>query len=516
MNRPMITRGMIVRLATVVIFLLLSIASFIFAGYLFIEVNSTYMFALACTFLILAAFAGFFNVYAALCYFRSYFYDKYIDNITAKLKPLRKFPTIAIMMPVYNEDPKMVKRNLLKLKEMNYPKSKITYYLLDDSTKKDIINDLRNFCMKKGITFIHREDRKGCKAGALNYALKLCKEEFIAIFDADEALVDKNFIRDLIPYFEDKSLSYVQTEKRYSKGNLFSDTVDLFDAFFFKFIQPHRALNNTAIFAGSCGIIRTSSLRKLKGFPEYVIEDTFFSLESDLNNFKSLYVPKVYALGIPIMTYSALVRQQWRYNYGDTQFISYYFKRSMKEKKIPFMSNLDYWSHGFGLNYLSIMLLLFTGLSIFISFSALPLAHITLSNFLEKSYITRDLEIFGGIAFILSFIAPVVLTRIYFGSFKKGFMVFALNFALAIVRAKAAMSAIFKKDPLTNWTRVSGKPKRNIVMAILNTKFELGLSALLVSLGYVAYLLSNVAGFVWLSAYGILYLSSTIFLYKYG
>jgi cellulose synthase/poly-beta-1,6-N-acetylglucosamine synthase-like glycosyltransferase len=516
MYRIKITRGIIVRLATVAIFLLLSIASFVFAGYLFIEANSTYIFALACAFLILAAFAGFFNVYASLCYFRSYFYDQYIDKITAGLKPLTKFPTVAVMMPVYNEEPQMVKKNLSKLIEMNYPKDKISYYLLDDSTKKEITKNLREFCKKSGITFIHRENRSGCKAGALNYALKVCNEEFIAIFDADESLIDKNFVKDLLPYFGDKSLSYIQTEKRYSKGNLFSEAVDLFDAFFFKFIQPHRALNNTAIFAGSCGIIRTSYLKKLKGFPEYVIEDTFFSLESDLHNYKSLYIPKVYALGIPIVTYSALVRQQWRYNYGDTQFISYYFKRSMKEKKIPFMSNLDYWSHGFGLNYLSIMLLLFTGLSIFISFSALPLTHLTLSNLLEKTYITRDLEIFGGIAFVLSFIAPVVLTRIYFGSYKKGFMVFALNFALAIIRAKAAISAILKKDPLANWTRVSGKPKRNILTAIVNTKFELGLSALLVSLGYIAYLLSNVAGFVWLSAYGILYLSSTIFLYKYG
>ena len=313
-----------------------------------------------------------------------------------------------------------------------------------------------------------------------------------------------------------EQLSYVQTEKRYAKGNLFSDAVDLFDAFFFKFIQPNRALNNTALFAGSCGIIRTSYLKKLNGFPEYVIEDTFFSLESDLHNFKSLYIPKVYALGEPITTYSALVRQQWRYNYGDTQFIKYYLVRSMKEKKVPIMSSLDYWSHGFGLNYLSIVLLLFTALSIFVSFSALPFAHITLSNFLQATYITRDLEIFGGIAFVLSFIAPVVLTRIYFGSFKKGGMVFALNFALAIVRAKAALAAILKKDPLSNWTRVSGRPKRNILMTILNTKLELALSALLVSLGYLAYLLSNVAGFIWLSTYGILYLSSTLFLYKYG
>ena len=40
-----------------------------------------------------------------------------------------------------------------------------------------------------------------------------------------------------------------------------SDSINLFDAFFFKFIQPARAFNNTAIFSGSCGIIRRSASR---------------------------------------------------------------------------------------------------------------------------------------------------------------------------------------------------------------------------------------------------------------
>ena len=43
-----------------------------------------------------------------------------------------------------------------------------------------------------------------------------------------------------------------------------------------------------------------------------VIEDTFFSFESDEKNFRSLYIPKVYALGRPLATFTALVKQQKR------------------------------------------------------------------------------------------------------------------------------------------------------------------------------------------------------------
>ena len=96
------------------------------------------------------------------------------------------------------------------------------------------------FSRRKHITYIHRDDRKDYKAGALNNMLKHSKEKFIVLFDYDEYVVNLNFLTDLLPDFSDPKLSYIQTEKQYSKGNFFSDTVNLFDAFFFKFIQPSR------------------------------------------------------------------------------------------------------------------------------------------------------------------------------------------------------------------------------------------------------------------------------------
>lgn len=516
MRTVSISDGLVIRFITVIIFVILSIAGFVFSAYMFIEANSTYTFVLASIFLSLSLFAGFFNVYASVSYFRSYYYTSYLERIKKSLKPLRKYPTVAVVVPTYNEDPSNVKKNMERLMEMDYPKDKIKMYLLDDSTKENISKELSLFSRKNGIAYIHRDDRAGYKAGALNNMLNKSKEEFIAIFDSDEYLTNKRFLKELLPYFEDPALSYLQTEKRYAKGTFFSDAVDLFDAFFFKFIQPHRALNNTALFAGSCGIIRKSALVKIGGFPEYVIEDTFFSLESDLHNFKGLYVPEVYALGAPISTYTALVKQQWRYNYGDTQFIKYFFKRSMNTGKISSMSMMDYWTHGLGLNYLSVILIMFTILSVFISFSTIPFAHMTIKEFFQASYLSADLEIFGGIAFVLSFLAPVILTKIYFKSVKKGFMIFVLNFALAVVRTKAAIAAIFMKDPSIHWIRSTDKNKNNLIFAVRNTKTEITLAATLFVLGYVALMNSNIAGWIWLTTYGVLYFFATILLYKYG
>ena len=258
-----------------------------------------------------------------------------------------------------------------------------------------------------------------------------------------------------------------------------------------------------------------SALRDIGGFPEYVIEDTFFSFKSDLYNYKSLYVPKVYALGKPIKKFTELVKQQWRYNYGDTQFLKFFLKNRKNFKGSP-ISRMDYLTHGFGLNYISIILILFTIVSIFIVFSAVPFVNLQLTQIFQVRYVGLDLEIFGSLALVLSFLAPVIMTKIYFNSIKKGFMVFGLNFALAFVRTKAAIAAITKRNPGVHWNRDNDIRTNRFAFSLYNTKTELSFAALVFLLSYVAEMTNHVSGGLWLMIYGVMYLLTTIFMYKYG
>ena len=376
------------RILTVAIFIVLAIAGLAFSLYLFIIAKNTYMYVVATAFATLSVVSGFFNISASILYYRSYFYGKYISKIRRKLRPMLSYPSVAVVVPVYNEDSAMVEDTLSNLRKLEYPQKSLNYYLLDDSTNAEIRSEMMRIAKENKFTYMHRDNRKGFKAGALNNFVSSMKEEFIAIFDYDERLTNPKFLKDLLPYFQDPNLSYIQTEKTHRKANLFADSINIFDGFFFKFIEPARALNNTAIFAGSCGIIRVSALRDIGGFPEYVIEDTFFSFKSDLYNYKSLYVPKVYALGKPIKKFTELVKQQWRYNYGDTQFIKYFFKNRKSMKGSP-ISSMDYLTHGFGLNYISVILIMFTIVSIFIVFSAVPFVNLNIDPRTLKSMMAK-------------------------------------------------------------------------------------------------------------------------------
>ncbi len=519
-DMPNILKNSTIALLVVMLFIFLSISGIAFSMYLiYFGAHSVYVYALATVFLILSAVSGFFNVFTAYSYYRSSFYYEYLEKVSSGIKPLSSYPTVAIAMPVYNEDVDTVKENLLRLKSLNYPEKKLSFYLLDDSTAQDTRSSLKRFSKENGIRYMHRDNRKGFKAGALNNLARRMKEEFLAIFDYDEYITNADFLMDTLPYFKDRSLSYVQTEKRYFKGSFFSDTVDLFDAFFFKFIQPSRALNNTAIFAGSCGIIRSSALRKIGGFPEYIIEDTFFSFESDMHNFKSLYLPRVYAYGKPIETFTDLVKQQWRYNYGDTQFLMYFVNRLRQKgtKKQSLMSTIDYITHGLGMNYISIVLILFTLVSIFIIFSATSPANVTIIQLIQAQYITTTIEILGISTFIISILAPIIITKIHFKSVRKGFMVFMLNFSLSFIRTKAAIAASLNRYPSSGWSKGDVQGGAGKAAHTLRSTFsESVFSSALFVLGALALIINNIYGAVWLIWYAALYASTFIFFYKYG
>jgi cellulose synthase/poly-beta-1,6-N-acetylglucosamine synthase-like glycosyltransferase len=503
------------RLFTVFVFLTLSVTGFGFAVYLFFVAHSIMLYAIAVIFLMLSIGAGFFNVLASYWYYRSFEYNRYVENFRKNLKPVKDYPTVSVVMPTHTESIHEIKKNLIELKKINYQKGKMHIFVLNDSENLEMKKNLEGICNKLHVKFINKENNIGYKAGSLNNFLKHSKDEFVAIFDADEYLEDKNFLVDTIPFFQDEKIAYVQTEKRYRKGTFFSDSVDIFDAFFFRFIETSRSMDNTAIFSGSCGVIRRSVIDEVGGFPEVMIEDTFFSLESDLKGYRGFYLPKVYARGEPITTFTGLVKQQWRYNYGDTQFIAYFLKKKDKKKKHWFQ-RVNYTAHGFGLNYLSLGLILFTLISLLIVFSSLPFAHINVSSISSLFKISgiEIAELLGLFAFLLSMFVPAILTKMYFKSFKKGVMVFLLNYALAFVRAKAAIAAMVGSTKRPSWGNKSGY-NNNIISAIGNTKTEMAFTGILVLLGIVALSRSNIAGGIWLIWYAGMYSLATLFFYKY-
>ena len=86
--------------------------------------------------------------------------------------------------------------------------------VVDDSTDESaqICEDRVAYWRAKGvdIEYIHRTDRTGYKAGALQNAMKTATGEFIAIFDAD-FVPPTTFLKRVMHHFTNPKLGMVQT-----------------------------------------------------------------------------------------------------------------------------------------------------------------------------------------------------------------------------------------------------------------------------------------------------------------
>src|SRR5688572_3278188 len=148
-------------------------------------------------------------------YYLVYLYTKNRDkapNPALPPPPLAELPRFTIQLPIYNEM-YVADRLIDAVCEMDYPRDLLEIQVLDDST--DETTEIAELAVRRhaargfDITYLHRVDRRGYKAGALEAGLKVAKANFIAIFDAD-FIPPKDFLHKTLPYFSEPNIGMVQ------------------------------------------------------------------------------------------------------------------------------------------------------------------------------------------------------------------------------------------------------------------------------------------------------------------
>src|SRR5580692_12378319 len=136
-------------------------------------------------FIVLILLAG----YGVHRYVLVYLYYKHRKNgTTAPAACFEELPRVTVQLPIFNEQ-YVVERLLESICKLQYPKEKLDIQVLDDSTDETVgvARDLveRYAALGNPISYHHRTNREGFKAGALAEGLKTAKGDFVAIFDAD-------------------------------------------------------------------------------------------------------------------------------------------------------------------------------------------------------------------------------------------------------------------------------------------------------------------------------------------
>jgi cellulose synthase/poly-beta-1,6-N-acetylglucosamine synthase-like glycosyltransferase len=228
-----------------------------------------------------------------------YLYFKHRAN-RAKIKEhFSELPRVTIQLPIYNER-YVVERLVEATSGMNYPGELLQIQVLDDSTDEtqQIAMDVVERYRKTGlnISYHHRENRTGFKAGALEEGLKSATGEFIAIFDAD-FMPPPEFLNQTIHYFTSAEVGMVQTRWGHINRNYsFLTQVEsiLLDG---HFVIEHGArfvAERFFNFNGTAGIWRRKAIETSGGWEhDTLTEDTDLSYRAQMRGWKFVYVPEV-------------------------------------------------------------------------------------------------------------------------------------------------------------------------------------------------------------------------------
>ena len=236
-----------------------------------------------------------------------------------------ELPTVTVQLPVFNEL-HVVERLLTSVARLDYPKDKLQIQLLDDSTDEttEIARTEIDKLKAQGFDaeLIHREDRTGFKAGALENGLKTSTGEYVFILDAD-FVPNPDVLRETIHYFTDDQIGLIQTRWGHLNRNY-----NLLTRVQAMFLDGHLELEQTArnrsgrffTFNGTGGIWRKQCIIDAGGWEhDTLTEDMDLSYRAQLRNWRFIFLNEVETPAELPVDMDRFKSQQHRWTKGSIQ-----------------------------------------------------------------------------------------------------------------------------------------------------------------------------------------------------
>jgi len=240
-------------------------------------------------------------VYGWHRYYLVYLYTKNRDQVPRPAGEFDPLPVVTVQLPVFNEM-YVVDRLIGAVARLEYPRDRLEIQVLDDST--DETREIAEAAVRRltarglDVTYLHRTDRKGYKAGALADGLRVARGEFVAIFDAD-FLPTPDFLRQAIHHFTDPGVGMVQA--RWGHINQDYSLLTKVQAILLDghFVLEHGGRNRAGCFFnfnGTAGMWRRTAIDDAGGWQgDTLTEDLDLSYRAQLKGWRFVFLPDVIA-----------------------------------------------------------------------------------------------------------------------------------------------------------------------------------------------------------------------------
>lgn len=265
------------------------------------------------------------SVYGSHRYWMAYLYYRHKFKLPTPLRRFTTPPRITVQLPVFNEM-YVVRRLVDAVARLDYPRDRLQIQVLDDST--DETTEIASACVDRwraeglDIHYLHRTDREGFKAGALENGLQTATGELVAVFDAD-FVPEPDFLRRTVDFFTDDGVGMVQARWEHLNRdyNLLTQAQGIMlDG---HFVIEHTARNRSGCFFnfnGTAGVWRRRAIESGGGWQhDTLTEDLDLSYRAQLQGWRFVFLPQVVAPAEIPVEMNSFKSQQHRWAKGSIQ-----------------------------------------------------------------------------------------------------------------------------------------------------------------------------------------------------
>ncbi|MBM3789579.1 MAG: glycosyltransferase [Acidobacteria bacterium] len=258
-------------------------------------------------------------------YIMTFLYYRNRHNAARLRERFEELPMVTVQIPSYNEI-YVIERIIDAACALDYPRARLEIQVLDDSTDetRQIAAEAVGRRREQGIDirYIHRSNRTGFKAGALENGLLTARGEFVAIFDAD-FVPRPDFLQRTIHYFTDARVGVVQArwEHLNREYSLLTRAQGIFLDGHFMMESNTRFLSGRFFnFNGTAGILRRAAIDDAGGWEhDTLTEDLDLSYRAQLRGWKFIFLPDLSVPAELPVEMNAFKEQQCRWAKGAMQ-----------------------------------------------------------------------------------------------------------------------------------------------------------------------------------------------------
>ena len=417
-------------------------------------------------------------------------------------KPLRRFeelPIVTVQLPMFNEL-YVAERLLESITALDYPKDKLEIQVLDDSTDEtvEIAKAKVEELVERGFdaVYIHRTDRTGYKAGALEAGIHQAKGDYLLVFDAD-FVPTPSIITDLIHHFTDNKVGMVQA--RWGHLNRDYSMLTRVQSMMLDghFVVEHIARNRSGRFFnfnGTAGMWRKSTIIDAGGWQhDTLTEDMDLSFRAQLKGWRFVYVPDAIAPAEIPCEMNSFKTQQFRWAKGSAQTAKKLLMLVLRSK-VPFHVKLEALFHltnNFAYVFLVVLALL-------------QLPNMLLRETMESpELLLLDVPLFAATSGSIVLFYLTTHRALYHGiwdGLRRLPLMMALGIGLSLNNARAVAEGLFGGE--SEFVRT---PKHGVVrneQSWVKKKYKAGKNVYaLIEFGFGLYFVATIVLAVWIGAW---------------